>query len=308
MSYGLPYMGSKNRIVDFVAAHLPNVRCEHFYDLFAGGCAVTHYLMEQGRFKYYHCNDIVDVPLLFKRAVDGEFRDERRWISREDFFRLKDTDAFVRYCWSFGNKGSSYMYGRTIEPYKRALHYAVLFDDWAELHRLCPEVSRQAEEHLQRFTDTKDRRVEIRRIIVRTLKQIGDASLLDKNPLYNSCHRKDGRQSLERLQRLGITQGDYQDVKIETDAVIYCDIPYKGTGKYNKTTFDHERFYQWALRQQQPVLISEYEMPRDFYMVAEIKKLVSMCASKSSMYTERLFCPRKQAKLYYKEPIQLTLF
>ena len=38
--YGLPYMGSKSKHADWVIEHLP--AAENFYDLFAGGCAVTH--------------------------------------------------------------------------------------------------------------------------------------------------------------------------------------------------------------------------------------------------------------------------
>lgn len=40
MRYGLPYQGSKNKIAEWVISNLP--KAEHFYDLFAGGCAVTH--------------------------------------------------------------------------------------------------------------------------------------------------------------------------------------------------------------------------------------------------------------------------
>lgn len=39
MNYGLPYMGSKNKIAEWVVGHFPEKK-KHFYDLFAGGCAV----------------------------------------------------------------------------------------------------------------------------------------------------------------------------------------------------------------------------------------------------------------------------
>ena len=50
---------------------------------------------------------------------------------------------------------------------------------------------------------------------------------------------------------------------IPKGSLIYCDIPYKGTncGKYKG--FDHERFYEWA-RKQDNIYISEYSMPDDF--------------------------------------------
>lgn len=41
-NYGLPYMGSKNKIAEWVVAHIP--QADTLVDLFAGGCAVTERL------------------------------------------------------------------------------------------------------------------------------------------------------------------------------------------------------------------------------------------------------------------------
>ena len=60
---------------------------------------------------------------LFINAIRGKYKDEKRWISREDFFKLKDTDAYVRLCWSFGNNCRGYLYNEDIEPYKKAFWY-----------------------------------------------------------------------------------------------------------------------------------------------------------------------------------------
>lgn len=46
MTFGVPYQGSKNKIVPWVLHHLP--AAESFVDLFAGGCAVTHGAMLSG--------------------------------------------------------------------------------------------------------------------------------------------------------------------------------------------------------------------------------------------------------------------
>ena len=102
MNYGLPYMGSKNKIGEWVVGHFPEKK--HFYDLFAGGCAVTHCAMLKSKFNTYTINDISRMTEFFMDAISGKYADERRWISREDFFRLKDNDEYVRICWSFGNK------------------------------------------------------------------------------------------------------------------------------------------------------------------------------------------------------------
>lgn len=127
MNYGLPYQGSKNKIAEELIQQLPNAT--HFVDLFAGGCAMTHIALLSGKYNHYIANDITDVPQLFKSAINGEYADERRWISREDFYKLKDTDTYVRICWSFGNNGEDYMYSKEVEPWKKALHYARVFGD-----------------------------------------------------------------------------------------------------------------------------------------------------------------------------------
>lgn len=118
--YGLPYQGSKSKLAERIVALLPPAT--HLYDVFAGGCAVTHAALLSGKFKEVHANDISDSVTLFEDALNGKYENESRWISREDFFRLKDSDPYVRIVWSFGNNQRNYLYSREIEPYKKAVH------------------------------------------------------------------------------------------------------------------------------------------------------------------------------------------
>lgn len=129
MNYGLPYMGSKNKIAEWVVGHFPEKK--HFYDLFAGGCAVTHCAMLKSKFETFTINDISKMTEFFTDAISGKYADERRWISRSDFFALKDNDEYVRICWSFGNKGDCYLYSKEIEPWKKALHHARVYGDFS---------------------------------------------------------------------------------------------------------------------------------------------------------------------------------
>ena len=70
-------------------------------------------------------------------SVNGEFKNENRWISREDFYKLKDTDPYVSLCFSFGNNSDKgYCYSREIESTKKALHYAICFSDFSLLKEL----------------------------------------------------------------------------------------------------------------------------------------------------------------------------
>lgn len=59
--YGIPYKGSKNKIVSQIFKLFP--LADNFYDLFAGGCAVTHYALEHKNYKKVICNDINPMPL-----------------------------------------------------------------------------------------------------------------------------------------------------------------------------------------------------------------------------------------------------
>ena len=138
--YGIPYKGSKNGIARKIVSFLPSA--DVLIDICAGGCAITHAALEicEGlapKWERIIANDICEMPLkLFKDAICGEYADEKRWIDRETFQKLKDVDPYVRYCWSFGNNGTDYLYARQVEPWKKALHYARVFGDTSLLQNM----------------------------------------------------------------------------------------------------------------------------------------------------------------------------
>ena len=129
MTYGLPYKGSKTKLAERIIDLMP--RAEHLYDLFAGGCAVAHCALVKGKYSHIHVNDINPMmPQAFVKALQGGFDEEGRWISREDFFRLKDIDPYAALCFSFGSDMRTYIYGKDKEEYKKALHYAIYFNSF----------------------------------------------------------------------------------------------------------------------------------------------------------------------------------
>lgn len=147
--FGVGYMGSKNQIVKKLMPQLPSAK--YFIDLFAGGCAMTHGAMLSGKYERFIANDIGDAPSLFLRAIKGEFKDEKRWISRDDFQKLKDSDPYIRYCWSFGNKGEGYMYAEVIEPYKKAYYYARRFNDFSLFDEFAPYIKAEFGDNLRSY-------------------------------------------------------------------------------------------------------------------------------------------------------------
>lgn len=220
---------------------------------------------------------------------------------KEDFISLLDKEPYVRYCWSFGNNGRSYMYSKAVEPYKKALHNAVVFGDFAELRRLCPLVSDAAERALAGLSSRKERRVEIGRAIVRRLKVAATMEDIKENPLYGQVRLKAGGvlrlqslgslESLERLERLQRLNMDYRDVPLPDGCVVYCDPPYAGTNGYglHKSAFDHDAFWDWARRCEVPLFVSEYTAPKDFVPIAEFPHRSRLSATANNSVTERLF-------------------
>ena len=311
--YGVSYKGSKSKIVDKLAEVIPYRGIDNFYDLFAGGCAVTHKMYLEGRYKHYYANDIDGQALrLFCDGLKGKYANETRWISREDFFNLKDCDPYVSCCWSFGNNQRDYLYSRAIEPYKKACHYAIVFGDFSLLKDLYPDVGAACEITLNGIVDIHERRIKFRSVIGCKLAERSNSGLMrlsQENDVdrLESLERLERLQSLERLERLESFEysvSDYKAVEIKPNSVIYADIPYISTNTYDGTSsvvqpFNHEEFYDWCCKQNELVLISEYYMPKDrFTKVWSTNHVQSLCATKTSSVQECLFVPTHQLEKY----------
>ena len=275
-------MGSKNLIAERLVSQFP--RAEYFVDLFAGGCAMTHAAFLSGKFNNFICNDLDFRGVeLFKQAVSGKFKNENRWISRDDFFKLKDSDLYVRFCWSFGNNQKDYMYSKQIERYKRALHYAILFDDWVEFYELFHDIYNEVAKEILFVNDVKKRYSIIRHCFASQKMQ----SLQSLESLQR-LQSLESLQSLERLQSIETSKLDYRQVAIPYDSVVYADPPYKGKASYS-VKFDSDLFFDWCRNQSFPIYISEYDAPKDFKAVFEINKINSLCPTKNFTSKEKLF-------------------
>lgn len=299
-------MGSKNKIAEWVVSHLG--AAENFYDMFAGGCAITHRAIMTRKYKHYYINDLDGgITQLFLDAIAGCYANETRWISREMFFDLIDKEPYVKCCWSFGGNGKTYMYGRDIEEYKRAMHYAMVFGDYEPMLKgYGIDLS-----EIGKIKDMQLRRIAAGKVI--------SSSCKDK--ARSACFLQH-RESLERLQRLqdsallqqycnndAITRYNtsYEDIEIKPNSFIYCDPPYYNTAGYNNMTFDHERFYSWCERQTEPIMISEYWMPEERFecIDSKKKKVLLSAVSNSIECTENLYVPRHQLDMHTR---RLSLF
>lgn len=282
----MPYMGSKNQIAKWVIEHLP--KKENLYDLFGGGGAITHCAYESGKFEniiYNEKNELVFNG--FKMAVGGGYKHENRWISREEFNKLKNKDPYVAICFSFGNDLRSYAYSKDKEKYKKALHYAICYSDFSFLENLGVNIDHNLAGRLK---------------ITSAIKELSCLESFKRLQRLQSLERLESLESLERLQHLDLTNKDYADVQIKENSVIYCDPPYKNTHKY-RVDFNYENFYEWCGKQKQLVIISEYAMPQDrFICIAEKEKRSLMCKDdNTTKKIEKLFIPKYQYQMYLGE-------
>lgn len=99
--------------------------------------------------------------------------------------------------------------------------------------------------------------------------------------------------------KLTTTMGDYRELEMLPDSVIYCNPPYKDTGGYG-IDFNHEAFYDWCEKQTSLVLISEYWMPEDrFVCIAEFPRTSTFSATNNSKKEiEKVFVPKHQYEAY----------
>ena len=284
----IPYRGSKKAIANELIKHIPPA--DHFYDLFGGGgaitCAVSKIMKVNDMFhgtkwKHLHYNEInTGVYLLFREVLEEKFDFEKAketWISREEFFRVKDEPtawgAYVRFCWSFGNDGDTYCYGKNIELAKELI--------FCLLHVENPYLP---------HTTIKERRL----VLAQAIRQ------LTKKELYlQSLERLERLQSLQSLQ---ITNLDYRDVPIQPLSVVYCDIPYEGESAVKdvyKNDFNRAAFLDWAATREFPVYVSEYEITDIRFSLIWEKEIIIKMSKKNSkgIYRrERLYWNKKEIR------------
>ncbi|MCG3175445.1 MAG: hypothetical protein MOGMAGMI_00374 [Candidatus Omnitrophica bacterium] len=285
--YGLPYQGSKSTIANGILENLPE--CSNFYDLFGGGGAISHAAALSGKWEQVHYNEIKShITQVFKDAIEGKYNYDvfkPKWITREEFFEKRDTDGYVSTCWSFGNDGRNYLFGKKIEEYKKSLHNAVVFGEFDELSK---EVLGRDSWDIENITER--RRFLIKRIIeFRKNNTLPQSLYLYKFSSNKQLQQLQQLQQLERLHLLNnpslkniITSSlDYREIEIQPNSIIYCDIPYEDTAGYRNVSFDKKAFLDWAANCPHPVYISEYNIDDDrFTCIYEVEKIALAGGSK----------------------------
>jgi len=243
---------------------------ENFYDLFGGGGAVSVAALQAGHTVYYNEINTAVVELLRHIQRGGTIPFD--WVSREQYKKhANDKNWFgglLQTCWSFGNNGKTYLYGKDIEQLKKEAH-----------------------DYL--FENGYNKTSESRTMLLKQFKK--DKNIVDRAALKQLEHleRLNCLERLQRLGRLNISNDDYKNITTNANAVIYCDIPYEDTAKYVGNYFDHNEFYKWALDNKNSVFISSYKCPDDFKLVAMFEHRSTISAFKNNLVVENLYWNRK---------------
>ena len=254
MNLGLPYKGSKNTIAEDLVKCIP--RGKKLLDACCGGGAVLMAAAMSGRWEKVVGNDLnaatialLDAVLIHKGQIEYEYPPV---CTRDDFFnslqRIDNGDFTIqdcvnKYCSSFGNDGKTYLYGKDIEECKTT---AVMM--------------------------LSSRKIEDRR---RFYRKFMGFLLCDSSD--EKLHRLEKLQHLEALQRLErlerLENLDIFNINYSEFDIVYFDIPYKGTNKYD-FEFDYDRFYDFFASLGKPAFLSEYDAPFD--VVATFDKAQKM--------------------------------
>lgn len=267
--YGIPYMGSKQKLVDkivpFILKRHPGTT--HFYDLFGGGGSVALYAVRKYPKMHVHYNELSKaIGGLMQHLQDGGDIPVA-WIDRDTFERdYKGDDWYagaLQTCWTFGNNQKSYLYGKPLEEFKEKLTDLVMTGegDIEWLEKTANDIVRQEygkEVNTKIFLNTKRYHTSYQRRIVlsRQIPNIGALQHLGR------LERLVQIQNMPGIKRLEISAGaPYSAIEIKGERpLLYCDPPYEDTAEYREGGFDHKAFYDWVMAQPYPVYVSSYKV------------------------------------------------
>lgn len=308
--YGVPFRGSKCALVDWIFKYIPSA--ENFYDIFAGGCSMSHYALTHSRWNNVYSNDLGRGSRLFTACTTGELYINptdhlnnlpnpkmMEYMEKDEFDKLKKVpykelelwQDWLMCCWSFGNDYLTFRIGKDYNDNARLYHNAVVYLDLKPFEKVAGcDLS-----FIKDIPNVFDRFNKTLNYVMKNGNKIPHfnsrayACMSRLNAIYESISEHNNSSAgVSRFfdikttkPTFSLTNQDYRDVEIKPNSVIYADPPYIGSdygGAYliKQGQFDHEAFYQWAESQNELVIISEYRMPEDrFVCISEHKQIGS---------------------------------
>ena len=125
----IPYKGNRAAIAQQLCEAMPP--CNHFLDACCGGASVGLTMLAMGKCRELTLNDIYKPTIVLLEALISGHHDidfeHPQAVTRQQFFdsieRINNNhytpnDVATQFCYSFGNNGKSYLYGKDIEDLK----------------------------------------------------------------------------------------------------------------------------------------------------------------------------------------------
>lgn len=289
MKYGLPYKGSKNTIAQKIVDALPSGKS--FCDACCGGGAILMASALSGKYERvtgYDINEaiigLIRATMIYFGTIDYE--QDLPSVDRKSFFEARTRSAgindwLVRYCYSFGNDGQTFLWSDKTHEGLRLLEEAIRGETLDDRVHAIQELAKRKDaiglmERVEPF-------VRLRRI-----KKV-EKTMLDS----------------KTTTRIDAGVKSMFDVDYDKFDVIYFDPPYKNTKGYFKIKFDYSKFEELisGLRDKgKRVFVSEYSQPADgFTCVAEFPKQVLINKDGNTAGVERLYfggTPEDYRELY----------
>lgn len=283
MAYGLPYKGSKNTIREFVYNTIYNnpiggkKEYTHFYDVFGGGGAITHIMLEKSTIPHIHINDRLKSVEVFMAFATNTFEQQfgsldKHCLYTRDQYKAKIAkegwtaeNVWLALIYGF-NSGLGHSYGVGEENMKTTLYQTRTFLEAVNKCGLSLTEALQQDKNcgeLYKQYTGEDGGTYSGRILQRMKRCVCIASSLKDKDVEH---------------RLTYSELDYKELKIEDGSLVYLDPPYLNRTGYDykqssvkQRDFDYNEFYKWCedLAGRCDVYMSSLEAPEHWALVAE---------------------------------------
>jgi len=282
---GLPYVGNKGQKAQQIIDLLPDG--ERFVDVFGGGGSISLTASNSGKWdKVIYNEKRKSVVSLLKALIyDSPHIDLEKYvyITRKEFFDWKDNKpdsvkrTLILLVWSFSNSMKSYLWGKSIEDEKLVLTRGLFFGDTGTIYDdLFLKASKletiQAKLAFYHKWRIKNMGLSGHTDQLQQLERLQQLEQLERLQQLQQLQSLKQLQQLERLQQLEFINGDYINLDIKKDDVVYCDPPYVNTnkvyGEFNNSDFD-----KWMNElPTNEIYISEYKKLPNTKIVADLGK------------------------------------
>lgn len=296
----IPYLGSKRKsagkIYSTIKNHNPT--SDTLVDLFCGGLAISEYFLKNGWRVIANDKNKYVIALLDQIINKGLDEDVVcKFVTRDHFIDVlthtdKYDDWYVGYVmciYSFGNNQKEYMFGKDVEPYKHAGHDLVVHLDPEPIQVLMPKIPQKYIDAILKLKDWHVRRLALSKVSRQLKTRVLELQQLEQ---LQQLQRLEQLERLQQLEQLELMSRDYKDAKIPSEAIIYCDPPYKGTEEYREGGFNHDEFWNYVreLSKTNRVYVSEYTAPSDFRVILEFDQNSTYAGGQNkSQPSEKLF-------------------